>query len=661
MDLMLIAMIVYLVGTLTIIWPKPLELGAHYAGMACSTVASGMIAFNALRYLLGPDNGYLIDMKWGDYSLQADFWSSAFLFLTGVAGTIISIYAIDYGRGYLGSRIRVLSGLWNLFILSIVSVLMAGDAFSFIVSWEVMALVSFLLVNHEAGKKDTVHAAYQYMVMTHVGTAAILVAFYLLGSASASLSFADMANNGLEGGMRHLAFLCAFGGFALKSGIMPLHIWLPNAHPAAPSHVSALMSGVMLKVAVYGLGRFMFMFTGMEEIWYGLIIMIAGLISAFLGVLYATMEKDMKRSLAYSSVENMGIIFAAMGCGSVLYALGYLPLSIVAFTAALVHAFSHSLMKGLLFMSAGAVMHATGSKNMELMGGLLKKMPYTALFTLIGAMSLASLPFTAGLAGEWLVLQSYVTLAQLASTPEMRLLVIFAFVILGLTGATALGCFVRMYGIIFLGRARSNIVEKAHEMPFFMLAGMGLSAFMIVVVGVVPDPLVNLMQKVLCGSNAIPMGTYIGVTWFGSGSISLYSPVLLLAITGAVLVIVLAAVCSKGFVHNDVTWNCGTYPTERQQYSATGFSKPLRRAFDFILNPARETVYLRKNHSYFGVKLQYNLSIPDVFNDKLYAPVQKLMISSSSAFRKVQDGSVRLYIGYTMAAMIVVLIWGVLL
>ncbi|MBQ5651173.1 MAG: hypothetical protein IIV09_06265 [Selenomonadaceae bacterium] len=422
MDVLLCSLLVFLLGTLTIVWPKRLELAAHYAGMLCAIVASGMTAFSGLRYLLMPNSALLIDAKWGSYSLIADGWSSVFLVITGVAGFFISIYALDYARGYLGSRIRALTGMWNLFLFSIVAVLISGDAFTFIVSWEIMALVSFLLVNHEAGKKETVSAAYQYMVMTHLGTAAILVAFYLLGSHSASFAFADMMHNQLDGVMRHIAFLCAFAGFALKSGLMPLHIWLPNAHPAAPSHVSALMSGVMLKVALYGFGRFAFQFIGMDVFWYGLLVTVVGLISAFLGVLYATMEVDMKRILAYSSVENMGIIFAVFGCGMVLMAMNLFPLAVVAFTAAMVHAFSHSLMKGLMFMSAGAVMHATGSKNIEKMGGLIKKMPYTAFFTLIGAMALSSLPFTSGLIGEWLVLQSFITLAQQAGSPELRLL-----------------------------------------------------------------------------------------------------------------------------------------------------------------------------------------------------------------------------------------------
>lgn len=660
MDLFVIAMVLYLVGASAMIWPRPLEMAAHYVGTLCAAAASAMVALIALLFLHTAEMYAAPRLVWGMYSLTADYWSAAFLLLTGTAGAIISIYALDYAKGYAGKGLRSLTGLWNLFIFSMIMVLMAGDAFTFIVAWEVMALVSFLLVNQESNEKKTVSAAYQYMVMTHLGTAAILVAFYLLGSSADSLSFNDLSHSTLDGNMRHLAFLCAFMGFALKSGIMPLHIWLPNAHPAAPSHVSALMSGVMLKVAIYGFGRFAIQFIGMQDMWHGLLVMIAGLISAFVGVLYASMENDMKRSLAYSSVENMGIIFAAFGCGMVLFSMGYPQMSIIAFVAAVVHCFSHSFMKGLLFMSAGSVMHATGSKNMELFGGLGKKMPYTAMFTLIGAMSLSALPFTSGFASEWMILQSYVTLAQHAATTEMRLLVIFAFIMLGLTGATALGCFVRLYGITFLGRARSEIAEKAHEQHFFMLLGMGLDAILILFFGLMPNLLINTVQQVFGGGMTMPMSLPVGIIWGGSGDYAVYSPMIILLLTGAIIV-VLMVLCSGSLVRKDVTWNCGTYPTARQQYSATGFSKPLRRAFDYLLNPTKEAVYRRNTGGYFGNQVEYILSIPDQFNDKLYQPMQNLLVIASTYIRKVQDGSVRLYIGYTMAAMLVVIIWGVLL
>lgn len=669
MDLLFLSLGLFLLGTATIIWPKRFELTAHYVGMMFAAVGSGVLFCLSGSYLISAGgwdsvNDWLASGSWGSYSLNADLWSAPFLVITGLAGFIISLYGMDYAKGYRGNGLRALTGEWNLFLLSMVMVLLAGDAFTFIFAWEVMALVSFLLVNHESGKKETVSAAYQYMIMTHLGTAAILVAFYILGSSAGGFSFAAFSMNQLLPDVRHIVFCFAFAGFALKSGLMPLHVWLPNAHPAAPSHVSALMSGVMLKVAVYGFGRFVFQFIGVDTLWQGVLVMSVGLISAFLGVLYANMEKDMKRILAYSSVENMGIIFTAFGCGMILKYLNMEALSLVAFTAVLVHAFTHSLMKCLLFMSAGCVMHATGSKNIEIMGGLAKKMPWTAFFTLIGSMSLASLPFTGGLVGEWLTLQSLYTLA-VNGGDELRLLVAFGLILLGLTGALALGCFVRLFGVVFLGRCRSKAVDKAHEQPFFMILALGIEAVLIVAVGVFPSPLVAAMEGVFTGnSDMVPISDGFSLFWSGTGNfsdqLSVYCPVIF-AIIGFVLFgICYLSVMGNNLVRREVTWNCGTYPTARQQYSATGFSKPLRWAFDFILKPRREKVYLEKQHDYFGRRVRFNLFVPDRFTDRLYHPVEHFMVRLSSTLLMIQQGSVRLYIAYTMIAMVAVLLWGVM-
>lgn len=669
MDLLFLSLGLFLLGTATIIWPKRFELTAHYVGMMLAAVGSGVLFCLSGSYLISAGgwdsvNDWLASGSWGSYSLNADLWSAPFLVITGLAGFIISLYGMDYAKGYRGNGLRALTGEWNLFLLSMVMVLLAGDAFTFIFAWEVMALVSFLLVNHESGKKETVSAAYQYMIMTHLGTAAILVAFYILGSSAGGFSFVAFSMNQLLPDVRHIVFCFAFAGFALKSGLMPLHVWLPNAHPAAPSHVSALMSGVMLKVAVYGFGRFVFQFIGVDTLWQGVLVMSVGLISAFLGVLYANMEKDMKRILAYSSVENMGIIFTAFGCGMILKYLNMEALSLVAFTAVLVHAFTHSLMKCLLFMSAGCVMHATGSKNIEIMGGLAKKMPWTAFFTLIGSMSLASLPFTGGLVGEWLTLQSLYTLA-VNGGDELRLVVAFGLILLGLTGALALGCFVRLFGVVFLGRCRSKAVDKAHEQPFFMILALGIEAVLIVAVGVFPSPLVAAMEGVFTGnSDMVPISDGFSLFWSGTGNfsdqLSVYCPVIF-AIIGFVLFgICYLSVMGNTLVRREVTWNCGTYPTARQQYSATGFSKPLRRAFDFILKPRREKVYLEKQHDYFGRRVRFNLFVPDRFTDRLYHPVEHFMVRLSSTLLMIQQGSVRLYIAYTMIAMVAVLLWGVM-
>lgn len=666
-------------GTLTMLVPRKYEEGAREVGLKIAAVASLSMLFSAGGYLLGigfdmtsiflPESEMtLLSWSWGKFSLFTDAWSAAFLSILGLAGVAVSLYAVDYTKHYKGKGLRALTGLWNLFLLSMALVLVAADAVSFILAWELMAVVSFLLVNHESEAKETVHAAYQYMVMTHLGTAAILVSFYLLGSASEGFSFAALAENELGYPLRHIAFFAAFIGFALKAGLMPLHVWLPNAHPAAPSHVSALMSGVMLKIALYGFGRFLFDFFGTEIFAYGLVVTAAGLISAFLGALYASMEKDIKRILAYSSVENMGIVFAAFGAGMLLSAMGLPDFAILGYTAALVHAFSHSMMKALLFMGAGAIVQATGTKNIEQLGALFSRMPYTAAFTLVGSMALAALPLTSGFLGEWMTLQSFVTIAWQGGYEGYRLLVVIALILLGLTGALALACFVRLYGVVFLGRRRSGRVLSAVEAPSYMCIGMGMEAVGIVLVGLFPTPIVWAMSELFSGAGA---STKIFVAealyWYGSanaldgGSYSLYSPPILFAF-GIILTVALVLSLHGKMLYErrDITWNCGTDPTRREQYTATGFSKPLRRAFDWILRPRRERIYSRKEHAYFGHEVQYRLEVPDAFREKLYHPVEQFIVQSANTLRRIQQGSVRLYIGYTMVAMLLVLIWGVM-
>lgn len=656
MNLILAAVICYSIGILTVFLPRNLQKISHYVSNIMAIIGSGIAAYSAVMILVGSAHTEIT--KFSVYSLNCDNWSAVFLFLTGLAGVITSIYALGYAKGYFGKRIRLLGSLWNLFLASMVLVVLAADALSFLLFWEIMAVASFMLVNHESEKRITWNAAYQYLVMTHVGTAFIMIAFLLTGIYSNTFSFADMANNNLPQNLQNIAFLTAFIGFALKAGLVPLHVWLPKAHPAAPSHVSALMSGVMLKIALYGFGRFIFVFLVDWQYWWCILVMFAGLISAFLGVLYAQMEIDIKRVLAYSSVENMGIIFAAVGCGMLLEIIVGNGWSVIGFIAALVHAFNHSIMKVLMFMGAGSIMHATGSKNLELFGGLMKKMPYTALFSLIGCMALSSLPLTNGFVGEWLVLQSFITLANNAFGQDIRLWSALAFLLLGLTGALALGCFVRYFGITFLGRARSQLAENAHEADGFMLIAMGMASVLVFAAGVFPGYVIDLIKMGLSFKHYTFMSS-TGILWSGSGTMVSFEPILLfitMAVTG---LIVLMFVASKNvYVQSDVTWNCGTIPTARQQYSATGFSKPVRRAFDYLLKPKREVSYVRKDHQYFGRLMSYKLELPDMITEKLYLPLQKYFVVSSAFLRRLQQGSVRLYVSYVMAAMIAVLVWG---
>lgn len=656
MELFLLAVGCYGVGVLTMLFPHSLQRLAHWLSNAAALAGSALAGYAAFLQLFGGANP--TPLVWGSYSLGCDSWSAIFLLLTGIAGVTTSLYALGYARAYEGSRLRLLGGMWNLFIMSMVLVLLAGDAFSFLLFWEIMAVASFMLVNHESEKRTTWNAAYQYLVMTSVGTAAIMIAFLLVGSASASFSFDAMAKNSLQGVWQHIVFGCAFIGFALKAGLVPLHVWLPKAHPAAPSHVSALMSGVMLKIALYGFGRFVFSFLPAWNYWWCVIVMVAGVISAFLGVLYAQMETDIKRVLAYSSVENMGVIFAAFGCGMLLKVVGNSDFYLLGFVAALVHTFNHSIMKVLMFMNAGSIMHGTGSKNLELFGGLARKMPYTAFFGFIGSLALAAIPLTNGFTGEWLVLQSFITLAATSVGQDIRLWSALCFILLGFTGALALGCFVRLFGITFLGRARSELTEHAHESDSFMLSAMALASVLVVACGLYPAPVVTAASLALHLPADYAADSF-GLSWAGVGAAVGYKPLVLLLLL-AVLSLIVWLCVRNSFTAQPVTWNCGTYPTARQQYSATGFSKPVRRAFDYLLKPKRQVTYMRKDHAYFGRQLSYKLEIPDMITEKLYLPFQKHFVGISAFLRRLQQGSVRLYVAYVMVAMMLVLVWGAL-
>ena len=655
------AVFCYILGCFAVLIPRKHQLFAHYFAQVMSILGSTLILITAGIYLLSGETALLKVAFVGRYMLAIDGWSSVFLCITGLAGILTSIFAVDYALAYIGKRLRELSGLWNLFLLSMVLVLVAQSTVSFLVSWEVMAIVSFLLVNHDSEKRETWQAAYQYLVMTHIGTAAIMIAFFIVGSGSNGLNFSELNNSQLQTTARNLAFTAAFLGFALKAGLVPLHVWLPNAHPAAPSHVSALMSGVMLKVAVYGFGRFIFDFLGPVDFWWGALVLVVGLLSAFFGALYAQMEKDIKRILAYSSVENMGIVFATIGAGMLLLTTSHKEYAVIGFTAAIVHSFNHSIMKSLMFMVAGAVNHAVDDKNIEKMGGLAKLMPWTAGCALTGSLALAALPLTNGFIGEWLMFHSFAFLAQADAGTGVRLLAALAFILSGLASALALGCFVRVFGVVFLGRPRARRAESAHEVSRFMLAAMLIPAFLIFVSGILASPIVTIAQHVAeANLPDLKMLNEEHLLIWGKDSGMLNYDTFVLLIAAVVITIFAWLIIYRGqvFVKRDVIWNCGTEPTLRQQYSGTGFSKPIRRAFDFLLKPRREVVFLQKENKYFGRSMAYTLTIPDRFTEKLYIPLQHHLVKTASFLRRIQAGSVRIYIGYVMVAMVLVLIWG---
>ncbi len=357
-----------------------------------------------------------------NYSIRLDPLAAFFVLLISLCGAAVAVYALGYAREFYGRySIGALGSLFNAFLLSMTLVVLADDGFFFLLAWELMSLASYFLVVTEHDKADVRHAGFFYLVTTHVGTAFILVTFLVFFNESGSFSFEVFRHptRPLPEGMRTLAFLMALIGFGAKAGIVPLHVWLPYAHPAAPSHVSSLLSGVMIKTAIYGLVRVYFdFFGGAFPWWWGFIVLTVGALSALLGVMYALMEHDLKSLLAYHSVENIGIILLGIGAGMIFQSYGLASLAALGLLAGLYHTINHAVFKGLLFMGAGALLSATHTRNMEEYGGLIRKMPWTAFFFLIGAVSISALPPSNGFVSEWLIFQSLFLSFQIPDPDE---------------------------------------------------------------------------------------------------------------------------------------------------------------------------------------------------------------------------------------------------
>jgi hydrogenase-4 component B len=599
----------------------------------------------------------------GLVEVKFDYLGAYFLLMAGILGTVTSIYAIGYCKEFYGRRLRLLALCFNGFLLSMVIVFTINHVVAFLISWEMMTILSFFLVNHEWEQTANRRAAYIYLVMTHIGTAFIIAAFLLLATSAGSFSFSHWGHIPLSEAVRNSIFLLGLIGFGTKAGIIPVHVWLPQAHPIAPSHVSALMSGVMIKSAVYGLSRLLLEFLAPVSLWWGLVVLVLAILTCLLAVLYALMENNLKKVLAYSSVENMGIIFLSIGAGLVFAAKGQALLAGLAWTAALFHAFNHGLFKALLFLGAGAVVQATHLKDMEEMGGLIKTMPYTALLFLIGSAAIAALPLSNGFVSEWLTFQSLFYLPQGIEGIGGKLGGAVLVALLGLTGALAAACFVKVFGITFLAKPRSHRAQAATEREWTMLVPMGVLAGLCITLGLWPNLVLKPLKMMLATYPELSTAGLIDNQWVGlvvtAGydetilAISVAAGALLLGITLALVLVTHRSLPER----SGETWTCGIYPTARMEYTGTGFSKPLRIAFASILRPHRQIIVDVQGNDYYGSKLEYRITIQHVFTEKIYKPFNERIIRGAKVFRKLQNGSLRLYIGYILTVTIVALIW----
>jgi hydrogenase-4 component B len=594
-------------------------------------------------------------------------------FLTVIAGLslYVSLYSVGYIKGYLGKRSVIsLIIFYCLFVAGMLMVVLADDALFFLVAWEIMAGSSYFLVIFENERVENRRAAFVYIVIAHIGAIAILLAFGVLaGFASGFGSFQGYTFDAMRQAHFPLtwataAFLLAFLGFGAKAGVVPLHVWLPEAHPVAPSNVSALMSGVMLKTAIYGIIRVTFDLIGSFPWWWGALVLGLGLISAVMGVLYALMQHDLKRLLAYHSVENIGIILIGIGLAMIFTSFGLPLLAALALVAGLYHTMNHAMFKGLLFMGAGAVLHATNERNMEEMGGLIHLMPWTAALFLIGCISIAALPPFNGFVSEWLTFQAFLLSPSLPNS-LMKLLIPLGAALLALTGALAAACFVKAFGVTFLGHWRGHRTPQVHEADWPMRLGMISAAFTCLGLGVLPTFFISWLDRVphqLLGSGLASTATAHGWMWLTPISYerASYSGVIVFS---GILAVVLATYVflhvKPSKIRKVAIWDCGFEKlTPRMQYNATSFAMPIRRIFGFLFH-IREQVHLvpQRGHKAFPQQLRYRLRVRDRIWGWFYKPAVGVSFWISRKIGRLQQGRINTYLIYSFITIIVLLVF----
>nr|MBU6410731.1 hydrogenase 4 subunit B [Verrucomicrobiota bacterium] len=585
---------------------------ASLCGLAvcAAALAGGMAAANPSFDLL-PSL-----VPWMQFTVRLDPLGAFFGLVVSLLGLAISVYSLGYARGFYGRKnVGVLGAFFNALLLATTLVFLSGNAFFFLIAWEIMALTAYCLVSFEHEKDEARNAGVLFFVMSHLGTGCLILGFLLLFQASGGYGFDGFhaLGDAMSPGKRDAAFLLFLVGFGVKAGIVPLHIWLPSAHPVAPSNVSAFMSGVMIKAGIYGLARAFFDFLGPPPGWWGVTVLSLGVISAVLGVLYALMEHDLKRLLAYHSIENIGIILMGLGAALMFLHSGHPVLAALALIAGLYHTINHAVFKALLFLGAGAVLHATHTRNMEEMGGLAKRMRWTALFFLVGAVAISALPPLNGFVSEWLtyqaLLQGFGTTASL-----VRIMFPISGAMLALTGALAAACFVKAFGITFLAQPRGEHAAQAQEAPFTMLLGQGILTAACVFLGLFPtvflkllDPLTQqLTGEKLSGQLTAANGLALSNGALSGGTVSM------LGIAFAGLALLAAPLVLRGLFAARAktrlapTWDCGQPGlTPRMEYTATGFSKPIRMIFKALFRPRREMQREYDFSPYFATTLRF--------------------------------------------------------
>ena len=566
-------------------------------------------------------------------SFFVDRLAAFFLLIIAAVAGCVAAYSIEYFEHIDGGRRRnILCGCMNIFVLAMVLVVSSATTISFLVFWELMAASSFLLVMYEYTNDETRKAGLFYFVMTQLSTLFVLLGLIALYVQTGSYAMAPLT--GMTTPLVIVAFIALFLGFSIKAGIIPFHKWLPYAHPASPSPISALMSGVMLKVAVYGLIRFL-LFIFHPGLWWGILILVAGTVSAVLGIIYALKEHDIKAMLAYSSIENIGIIFVGIGLSVILTAAGLPFLATLSLLGALFHSLNHALFKSLLFLSSGSVVHATHTRDIEHMGGLAHSMPYTSALFFVGALSIAALPPFNGFASELMIYTAF--FSSVASVdPLLKVLLFLSLALFALTGALSMACFVKGFGSVFLALPRSDEANQAKEVPFMMVAGPGVLAVACILLGLFSYQILAIFGY----PGLLPDMFLVGV---------------LLVFMAAMTFVVLYFGASRE-VRISETWGCGTLSQQpATEYTGHGFSEPIDIVFSVLYQTRirNERSFADRLNCIFS-EGRGEIRLMKIFEEYLYLPVAQGSMRVASAISRFQNGCLDTYLLYVFATVVAI-------
>jgi hydrogenase-4 component B len=654
MPLLIVALGLFVVGGVGALLAQRSAPVATALGVG-GVVAGSLVALvPAVRVLLGGASESL-DAAWsvpyGSFAVGLDALSAFFLLIIIVVSGLVAIYGAEY---WLVDRHRRSLGMgwcfYDLLVASMALVVMARNGVLFLMAWEVMALASFFLVTFENERADVRQAGWIYLVAMHLGTAFVIVMFLVLGREAGSLDFARLAGLGpLAPSLAGASFLLALVGFGTKAGFLSLHVWLPEAHPAAPSHVSALMSGVMIKTGIYGLLRAL-TWLGPPPPWWGWVLVAIGIASGVFGVLFALAQHDLKRLLAYHSVENIGIIALGLGAGLLGISAGLPMLAALGLAGGLLHVANHALFKSLLFLGAGAVLHGAGTREMDHLGGLLKRMPLTGACFFCGAVAISGLPPLNGFVSEFLIFLGSLQAGASASVP-VAIPALAVATALALIGGLATACFTKAFGVVFLGEPRSPHAAGAHEAGLAMRAPMVILATACVLIGLLAPWAVNTLGPVLA---------MFGVT---QASLSLAMPPLgrLVVLAAGMWTLIglfgwlRLRLVSGRQIGTATTWDCGyADPTPRMQYTSSSFAQPLTTLFGPLLRPV---VRFAPPTGLFPRQASFASDTPDLAHRGVFVPVFGLVDRAGAKLRWLQHGNVHLYVLYIALTLLVLLVW----